>query len=746
MSHEHATPTDLGQALDQIFLLVRIHSAESFSYSHASISVTTTPPRAIGTEETRRLVLALRDTLYARCYARAPGDALREATDGGGACLDATEDSIDAEEFARRLSTANRGREGWREGWRVESIGAGGVVVAARETERRVAWPGDYAPTFAEDVPPCVGCAVTLRVRKESLTVQEGVYCALGAESPHAHEETDAVRVYFNAPPSASLLLTEAATTHLNEWRAPFTLKVMLRPEDRDRRDTVVLYLPRDLRRVLFQLMEKLPARMLALLRPGVPLFTKPLCEGVGLAESPPSGESFGMHRCRLLAESIVDAWLDGRQDVEARWSAFERRFDAEGLSLARAYLNAGGEDVYEPAGEDAYEATPSASRVPTPSRAAESFGTLTRANVVAYLRARGLLVEGVEDLPVWRVTEHHSRNRNFAVTGTDGAQGFFVKQLRAQDPESLGMLRREARVYELASQDADFAALREVVPPFFGYDDAARATVLGALDGESLLQLHRRLGRFPLEIAEQLGRVLATAHLRVGRDAAANPPRGVFNLAAPGIFTAHRGGPLVRWLGPGQMLIVEQVRDNKRLARVLDELAATWQCDTFIHGDIKFENCIVAAGANGRGESSSDARPDIRLVDWELADFGEPAWDLGSMLQSYLALCLLDAPTAPRASLREQLRTSSANFDGMRRAVAAFWGTYREDVATDKSARKSLTERALFCASARLVQSALEVTHGQPRPTPGALSLLAASIEVITNTHEIARRLGLHD
>jgi aminoglycoside phosphotransferase (APT) family kinase protein len=744
MSHEHATPPDLRQALDQIFRLLRIHSAESFSYPHASIAITTPPP-AIGAEERRLLVLALRDTLYARCYARAHGDARGETNDARAASFDATEDSVSAEEFARRLSAANRGREGWREGWRVESVEAGGVVVAARGAERRVVGPGDYALTFAEDVPPCVGCAVTLRVRKESPALQEGVYCALGAESPRTHEEMDAVRVYFNAPPAASLLLTQAATTHLNEWRAPFTLKVMLRPEDRDRRDAVVLYLPRTLHRILFRLLEKFPTRLFALLRPGVPLFTKPLREGVGLAESPPSGESFGMHRCRLLAESIVDAWLDGRQDVEARRRAFERRFDAEGLSLGRAYLNPGGEDVYEPDGEDAYEPAPSVSPARPLSLSAETFGLLTRANVITYLRARGLCGSAHEGrAAAWRVTEHHSRNRNFAVTDADGAQSFFVKQLRAQDPESFEMLRREARVYELASLDADFAALLEVVPPFFGFDAAAQTTVLGAVKGESLMQLQQRLGRFPLEFGERLGRVLATVHLRVGRNAAANPPRGVFNLGAPGIFTAHRGGPLVRWLGPGQMQLVEQVRDNKSLACVLDELAATWQRDTFIHGDIKFENCVVAADANERDESDSGACPDIKLVDWELADFGEPAWDLGSLVQSYLSLRMLDATTTPRGSLREQLRTSSTHFAGMRRAVAAFWRAYCEEAASDETARKTLLERTLFCTAARLIQSALEVMHGRTRPTPDALSLLAASIEVTTHTRETACRLGL--
>src|SRR5215207_5111451 len=115
MSHEHATPPELAQALDQIFRLVRIHSAESFSYSRASIAVTTTPP-PVGDEKTRRLVSALRDTLYARCYARAPVDARSETADAVASGLDANEvsvgdtneDSVGAKEFARRLSAANR--------------------------------------------------------------------------------------------------------------------------------------------------------------------------------------------------------------------------------------------------------------------------------------------------------------------------------------------------------------------------------------------------------------------------------------------------------------------------------------------------------------------------------------------------------------------------------------------------------------------------------------------------------------
>jgi hypothetical protein len=81
-----------------------------------------------------------------------------------------------------------------------------------------------------------------------------------------------------------------------------------------------------------------------------------------------------------------------------------------------------------------------------------------------------------------------------------------------------------------------------------------------------------------------------------------------------------------------------------------------------------------------------------------------------------------------------------------MCRAIAAFWRVYQKEVALDEQVRRTFIERALLCAAARLIQSAIEVMHGQPRPSPDALSLLAASIEVTTNTREIARRLGLDE
>jgi hypothetical protein len=729
MSNEHVLPFDVRQSLTRVFQSLRIDSSTSVSFPAAVPTETVSPPRAPSPEERRQLVLYLRALLYSQCFARTLNESKPEQQ---------VSESIIATDFTARLSAANHGRDTWLSGWRVQEIGAGGVVIT-KGTQRRLARAGDYALTFAEDLPPCIGCAVTLRVRKESLALQDGTYCALGQELPQPEDEMNVVRIYFNTSHEAAISIVKHTTIYLNEWGVPFTLKIMLRPQDQDRNDATVLYLLKHHYRHFVNLLEEFPASLFSLLKREVPILTKRLRDGIGVAESPAGSESFGMHRCRLIAEGIVDAWTKGQQGMEARLHATERSFMSEGFSLATPHLNPGSEDIYN--------LTPTEnSNARSIPRVVEKTTVLTAASVIAYLKSRGLCDDKSETVVNWHVSECPSRNWNFAVTRQDGGQGFFVKQLRVQDPESFRMMQREAMVYELANHDPDFVDLKRIIPPFFDFEDDSKIIILGLVNGQNLMQSQQQSGRFPVEFGRSLGYALAILHHRVGRELCTASSQQLFAGEVPGIFTAHRGGPLVRWLGAGQMRLIEQVREHAHLSQGLDELAASWRSDTFIHGDIKFENSVIPA-AKRRGDlPSSDTGEQPKLVDWELADVGDPCWDVGSVFQAYLSLCLRAAPAHRHLSLGVHLDHSTMDVESMHSAIKAFWQCYCKECSLDEVSANAILERSLRCASARMIQLALEVMHGQAQPTPMALSLLEVSVDLMRRVRETTVLLGLDE
>jgi hypothetical protein len=108
------------------------------------------------------------------------------------------------------------------------------------------------------------------------------------------------------------------------------------------RTDAMVLYVARRHYDITVRIVRDLPRDVTDALVPSTPLFTEVLQPGIGIGEDPNSGESFGMNRCRLVAEGIVNAWRRGDQSVEGRLRAIGERFKQDGMDLARPHLSAG--------------------------------------------------------------------------------------------------------------------------------------------------------------------------------------------------------------------------------------------------------------------------------------------------------------------------------------------------------------------------------------------------------------------
>ena len=319
---------ELTAALDRF----TIHSPWTFQFDEEPIvDVRTAPAVATPDGDHGPLIQAIQMTFYDRCYTRRPARA---------AVSPAAQS-----DFVRRLAAANTGREGWDKGWVVHQFGANGQAFVRKGERERIAVPGAFLSEATVGAAPQIGASISLRVPRESLQAQPGYYFAFGETLDELADQLSLVRFYFNCRADSAAALFGELTSALNRYHTPFQLKAPTAPAGYSRADAAVLYVGARyfpiVARLVLQMRDRVP------LEDAVPLFTKRLWPGVGVAMEPGSGESFGSHRSRLVAEGLVEAWRHGDGRRGARLSAVAERFAAAGLDVARPWLGLGAADQF---------------------------------------------------------------------------------------------------------------------------------------------------------------------------------------------------------------------------------------------------------------------------------------------------------------------------------------------------------------------------------------------------------------
>ena len=167
----------------------------------------------------------------------------------------------------------------------------------------------------------------------------EAFYFAFG-EMPDSGETRRMIRFYWNVTAEGAPSLVACITQSFNRFQVPFRLKCLTSRAQLDRCDGAVLYLPQRTFDIGIRLARRAHAEVAPHLRPETCLFARPVAPGLGFAEDPVTRESFGMTRCRQVAEGIVAAQQAGDESIEARTNAIAQRFRREGVDPDRPWLN----------------------------------------------------------------------------------------------------------------------------------------------------------------------------------------------------------------------------------------------------------------------------------------------------------------------------------------------------------------------------------------------------------------------
>ena len=290
-------------------------------------------------EETRRRVLVtqVQSRLYRQFYL--PGTAVPASH--SSASVPVPEESL----FARALVDANQGTGNWQSGWAVIEQSKDGVWARRAGLS---AWFGPDAYRNEAGSPLAPHGSVAVRMPKDLPAQSPGFYLAQSDAPLYLSADDVLVRLYWHLCADGAPSFMASVTSRLNAEGVPFNVKVLNDPGAYHRNDAGVVYLTRqDLRRAAHLLM-RVYEDVRHTLQPGVPALTKPLAGGLSLAEDPRNGESFGMHRCRSLAEAVVEAAEQQITDPNDLLDAIENRLRRAGIDPSRPYLNPNSIDDYD--------------------------------------------------------------------------------------------------------------------------------------------------------------------------------------------------------------------------------------------------------------------------------------------------------------------------------------------------------------------------------------------------------------
>jgi hypothetical protein len=315
-------------------------------------------------------------------------------------------------------------------------------------------------------------------------------------------------------------------------------------------------------------------------------------------------------------------------------------------------------------------------------------------------------------------------RNRNFSLEVREGA-AYFLKQ--SDSRQSRKTIAREAACYRLLwMYAADFASKH--MPALLWFDSSEDLLVLEFLDAvEPLGVVNVRDSAQMVRCAAELGRALACLHTcRVDW-----PPD--LEVPLPWVLGVCRPSTmLLAELSSTAMLALKIVQQIPDLVECFARLSRSCALSTPLHGDIRWENCVVRTAGSDVGH--------LYLLDWELAGLGDPCLDVGTVFAEYLRSWVRSLPVMPSLSLAQSLGLATCPLPTIQQAISAFWKSYCQN----SSALRDDTGlvRCIEWSAARLVQAAIESAQASAQLSGTDIYTLQLAANILKGPRQAARDL----
>ncbi|MEH1804824.1 MAG: phosphotransferase family protein [Nostoc sp.] len=325
--------------------------------------------------------------------------------------------------------------------------------------------------------------------------------------------------------------------------------------------------------------------------------------------------------------------------------------------------------------------------------------------NVVDYLIVQGLWNQSEQ--PPIKVEPLTAKNFNLLVT-LSGDRKLLVKQERHnQEGKVAGEFLSEWRIQEFLERFPNLGNYRLFLPEVLHFDRENSIIVFRYLDDyRDLMDFYTKENSFTTEIATAIGNILGTIH----RDTFNRQEYQQFFSKNSDNFMGDQVSYLVRRLervepeifgivpGDGLKFFALYQRYDS-LGQAIAELgnAVTPSCLT--HNDLKLNNILLYKDWHN---SSNNI---VCLIDWERSTWGDPAFDLGTLIGSYVQIWLASLVISNSLSIEESLRLAITPLELLQPSIGTLTQAYLNTFPEILEHRPDFLQRVVQFTGFALIQ-----------------------------------------
>jgi 5-methylthioribose kinase len=288
----------------------------------------------------------------------------------------------------------------------------------------------------------------------------------------------------------------------------------------------------------------------------------------------------------------------------------------------------------------------------------------LNSENVFEYLLKQEFFFQQEQALS--KVELKAAKNFNLLLSLQDGRQLLVKQERHNREGKTVGEFLSEWLIHQFLQQTPELNHICLMLSEVLHFDAEHSVIVFNYLnDYCDLVDFYTKENVFPTAIATSIGATLATIH------------RATFNcqkyqeffsqqsedISIEQAFNFNLGleriSPEVFGLIPAdgiKFFALYQRYDS--LGKAIAELATAFEACCLTHNDLKLNNILLHNDWEqtiSQAEQSSHSI--IRLIDWERGAWGDPAFDLGMLIASYLQFWLGNLVVSKAIDIEESLR-----------------------------------------------------------------------------------------